>query len=186
MISAIFLLKQFSSVPDITEYPIANQNVIAIEAVVNLPKLNPAQRYVLSQSLNIAVQMTPEYGSRDVLAVMTTGTRFRLFQTADSLRIGLTVDSDQLGPGLSLLHSVLTQPTFLEETIKVRKSAWSDPWDPAYSGYQQQEMPLDRSEIAALWQGIMRPKSISIAVSGKFHAGDPTKRWRSMAYPWLL
>lgn len=185
MIPALLLMTiQAANMPDITEYPAPKQDSIAIEAIVELPKLNPAQRYVLSQSMSVAVQMTTEYGNRDVLRVLQTGTRFRLYQAADHLRIGLTVDSDQLSAGLSLLHSVLTQPTFLAETIKVRKTAWTDPWSPAYSGYETQEIPLNRDDIVGLWQAVMRTNRISLAVSGNFRAGVPTQKWRAMPAGW--
>ena len=189
MIASLIVLAQLGTAqanptPEITEYPSPKQEAIAIEAIIDLPKLNPAQRYVLSQAMTVAVQMTNEYGNRDVLRVLQTGTRFRLFQAADHLRIGLTVDNDQLSAGLSLLHSVLTQPTFLAETIKVRKSAWSDPWSPAYSGFESQEIPLNREDIVALWQGVVKSKSISLAVSGDFRAGVPTQKWRAMPSGW--
>ncbi len=187
MIPALLLFaqaSQASTLPEITEYPAQDQDYVAIEAIVDLPKLNPSQRYVLSQAMNVAVQMTPEFGNRDVLRAQRTGTRFRLYQAADHLRIGLSVENDDLTTGLSLLRSVLTQPTFMAETIKVRRSAWIDPWAPAYNGYEQQETPLDRDTMVQLWQAVMKPKNISVAVSGNFRAGVPTEKWRSMQALW--
>lgn len=188
MIPAFLLLaaqaSQATPLPEITEYPAQDQEYVAIEAIIDLPKLNPSQRYVLSQAMNIAVQMTPEFGNRDVLHALRTGTRFKLYQAADHLRIGLAVENDDLTTGLSLLRSVITQPTFLTETIKARHSAWIDPWAPAYSGYAQQETPLDHDTMAQLWQAIMKPKNISVAVSGRFRAGVPTEKWRSMQALW--
>ena len=74
MIPALIFLSHLSTVPEITEYPTANKDSIAIEAIVKLPPLNPAQRYVLSQAMNLAVQMTPEYGNKEVLRLLKTGT----------------------------------------------------------------------------------------------------------------
>lgn len=185
VISALFCLAQVSSVPQISEYQTQNTRSIAIEAIVKLPSLNHAQRYVLSQSLNIAVQMTPEYGNKDVLRILKTGTRFRLYQAADHIRIGLTVDPQDYGPGLSLMHSVLTNPTFLQDTLKVRRTTIINPWSPAYRGYESQETNLVRDEIMALWRGVMRPKSISIAVSGRFRTNDPSEKWRGMQSGWV-
>ncbi len=185
MIPALIFLSHLSTVPEITEYPTANKDSIAIEAIVKLPPLNPAQRYVLSQAMNLAVQMTPEYGNKEVLRLLKTGTRFRLYQAADHLRIGLTVDAGDYGPGLSLLHSVLCEPTFLSDTIKARKSTISNPWWPAYRGYESQDSPLERETIIALWQGIMRPQKISVAISGRFPAKDPGEKWRRMKDGWV-
>ncbi|MEI7984381.1 MAG: hypothetical protein WCI55_02035 [Armatimonadota bacterium] len=184
MIPTLLFLIQNSSVPQIVEYPNQNRRSVAIEAIVKLPSLNSSQRYVLSQSLSIAVQMTPEYGNRDVLRILQTGTRFRLYQAADHLRIGLTVDPEDFGPGLSLMHSVLTNPTFLQDTIKVRKSSIVNPWAPAYRGFELQETFLQREDIVGLWKGIMRPKNISVAISGRFRANEPSEKWRGMQSDW--
>lgn len=184
MIGLILLLSQVSSVPEIVEYPTQNSLSVAIEAIVKLPQLNHSQRYVLSQSMNVAVQMTPEYGNKDVLRILQTGTRFRLYQGADHIRIGITVDPADYGPGLSLMHSVLTGPTFLQDTIKDRRSSIVNPWLPAYRSFDSQETALDRVEMIALWRSIMRPKSISIAVSGRFRVNDPSEKWRSMQTGW--
>ena len=186
MISAcLFLMRQASSVPEIVEYPNNNRQSVAIEAIVKLPKLNAVQRFVLSQSLNIAVQMTPEYSNRDVLRVLQTGTRFRLYQAADHLRIGLTVDSEDFGPGLSLLHSVLTGPTFLQDTIKARRSTIINPWSPAYRGFESQETELERETMVELWRDIMRPKNITVSISGRFRAHEPSEKWRAMQTGWI-
>lgn len=128
--------------------------------------------------------MTPEYGNRDVLRILQTGTRFRLYQAADHLRIGLTVDPEDFGPGLSLMHSVLTNPTFLQDTIKVRKSSIVNPWAPAYRGFELQETFLQREDIMGLWKGIMRPKNISVAISGRFRANEPSEKWRGKQSGW--
>ena len=185
MIATFIFVSQVSSVPEIVEYPDSNRRSIAIEAIIKLPALNPAQRYVLSQATNLAVQMTPEYANQDVLRILQIGTRFRLYHGADHLRIGLTVDSENLGSGLSLLHSVLTEPSFLADTIKARRSTIAFPWAAAYRGFDFQEMPLDRDTIVALWQGIMRPKNISVAISGRFPKGAPSERWRSNQTGWV-
>ena len=185
MISAIVLLAQVSSVPEIIEYPSLNAPSVAIEAVIKLPALNPAQRYVLSQAMNLSVQMTPEYANQDVLRILQIGTRFRLYQGADHLRVGLTVDRDNIGSGLSLLHSVLTEPSFLADTIKARKTMVNFPWAPAYCGFATQEMPLDRDTLMGLWQAIMRPKNISVAISGRFRLGEPSERWRAKQTGWV-
>jgi len=151
MIFAVAILAcQVSSVPDIVEYPNLKAQSVAIEAIVKLPKMNPAQRYVLSQAMNLAVQMTPEYANKDILRILQTGTRFRLYQAGDHLRVGLTVDPDELGSGLNLLHSVLTEPSFLADTIKARKSNVVLPWSPAYRGFDFQENALDRDTLVAL------------------------------------
>lgn len=185
MIATILMvLAQGNPVPEIIEYPNPNQSAVAIEAVVRLPKLNSSQRYVLSQAMNIAVQMTPEYGNRDVLRILQTGTRFQLYQAADHLRIGLTVENDDLGAGLSLLRSVLTEPTFLPDTIKVQKSNLTDPWAKAYGGFISHEVPLDRNVMMTLWQGIMKPQNISVGISGQFADKVPTEKWKAMQSSW--
>ena len=192
MIPALILLTQLGgvaqvdAVPSITEYLNTSKDTVAIEAIVKLPPLNPAQRYVLSQAMSVAVQMTPEYGNREVLRLLKTSTRFRLYQAADHLRIGLTVDAGDYGPGLSLLHSVLTEPTFLADTIKARKSTLINPWYPAYRGFESQETPLERETIIALWRGIMRPKNISVAISGRFAARDAAEKWNRMKSGWVF
>jgi hypothetical protein len=184
VIPTLLFLIQNSSVPQIVEYPNQNRRSVAIEAIIKLPPLNSSQRYVISQSLNIAVQMTPEYGNRDVLRILQTGTRFRLYQAADHLRIGLTVDPDDFGPGLSLMHSVLTNPTFLQDTIKVRKSSIVNPWAPAYRGFELQESVLKREDIVGLWKGVMRSKNISIAISGRLRTNEASEKWRGMQSGW--
>ena len=134
-LTQITVSNQVSSVPEIREYAIPGSDNVAIEAVIKLPPLNSSQRYVLGQAMQVAVQLTPEFGNRDILHVQKTGTRFRLYQAADHLRIGLTVDKGDFGPGLSLLHSVLTEPSFLADTIKARRTRMSSPWGPAYRGF---------------------------------------------------
>ncbi len=181
----ITVSNQVSSVPEIREYAVPGRDSVAIEAVVKLPDLNSSQRYVLAQAMQVAVQMTPEFGNRDVLHVQKTGTRFRLYMAADHVRIGLTVDKGDFGPGLSLLHSVLTEPSFLADTIKARRSRMTSPWGPAYRGFDLQEAELNHDTMAALWQGIMRPKNISVAVAGTFRGNAPTEKWRSMQTGWV-
>ncbi|MBS1725808.1 MAG: insulinase family protein [Armatimonadetes bacterium] len=184
MIPALIFALQVSSMPEIHEYPAATQDSVSIEAIVTLPPLNPAQRYLMGQALTLAVQRTQEYGSRDVLRVLKTGTRFRLYQAADHLRIGLTVEPKDLGTGLSLLRSVMTKPSFLEDTIKAKKSSVKDPWQPAYNGFSTMEVGLNQPDILQIWQGIMRPKNISVAVGGNFTANDPTEKWTTTWRGW--
>jgi predicted Zn-dependent peptidase len=129
--------------------------------------------------------MTPEYGNRDVLRILQVGTRFRLYQAADHLRIGLTVDPSDLVSGLNLMRSVLTNPTFLQDTIKVRRSLIQTPWAPAYRGFEVQETPLVREEVVGLWRAVMRPQNIMVAISGRFRANDPSEKWRSMQSGWI-
>ncbi len=185
MIPALMLIAQLPTIPDFAEYPSPNREATSIEAIVKLPELNPAQRFVLAQAMVLAVQMTPEYGNQDVLRVLKTGTRFRLYQGADHIRIGLTVDSNDMGAGLNLLYGVLTQPSFLADKIKARRSNVSMPWSTAYSGFELQDAEFDRETIVSLWQGIMRPKSISVAVSGTFRTGEPTQIWQKKRSAWI-
>lgn len=185
VIAALAFMWQTGGVPVITEYPQPNSSVVAIEAIVKLPKMNPAQRYLLSQAINLAVQMTPEYANQDVLRILQIGSRFRLYQGADHLRVGLTVDPANLGSGLNLLHSVLTEPTFLADTIKARKSNVVFPWSAAYRGFDFQETTLERENLVAMWQGIMRPQNISVAISGTFRPGEPGEKWRSKTSGWV-
>lgn len=170
--------------PHLIEFPTTGGEVVAIEALIRLPKLEPGQRFRLEQAAFNAVKMTPQYGKRDISRILAPGFRFRIDQLADTLRIGLTVEPKDLGSGLSVLASVLTEPTFLPDAIKVEAAPAISPWLKATRSYDMVQMEVDQAQLQDVWKFVVRPEAITIGIRGPVPAGRASQLWRERERFW--
>ena len=170
--------------PHLIEFPTTGGEVVAIEALIRLPKLEPGHRFRLEQAAFNAVKMTPQYGKRDISRILAPGYRFRIDQLADTLRIGLTVEPKDLGAGLSVLSSVLTEPTFLPDAIKVQSTPTVSPWLKASRAFDMVPMEVDQALLQDVWKFVIRPEAITVGVRGPVSAGRATQLWRERERFW--
>jgi hypothetical protein len=184
VILAGLMLAQAVVVPKLLEFPVATDELVAIEAVIRLPKLEVGHRYRLDQAALNAVKMTPQYGRRDISRILSPGYRFRIDQLADALRIGLTVDPKDLGAGLSVLSSVLTEPTFLPDAIKVDKLPESFPWRRALRSYDSAQMDISQESLRDVWKYVVQPNLVTIGVRGPFNPGSAKALWKDRERFW--
>ncbi|MEI7577807.1 MAG: hypothetical protein WCK51_13015 [Armatimonadota bacterium] len=166
------------------EFPTTEGEVVAIEALIRLPKLEPGHRFRLEQAAYNAVKMTPQYGKRDISRILAPGYRFRIDQLADTLRIGLTVEPKDLGSGLSVLSSVLTEPTFLPDAIKVESMPAISPWLKAIRSFDLVPMEVDQGLLQDIWKYVIRPEAITVGVRGPIPAGRATQLWHERERFW--
>ncbi len=170
--------------PRLEEFPTRSGELVAIEALIKLPKLEPGFRFRLEQAAQNAVKMTSVYGRRDITRVLAPGYRFRIDQLADSLRIGLTVEPKDIGSGLSVLSSVLTQPSFLPEAIKVETSPSVSPWRRATRAYDTVPMEIDQALLQDIWRYVVQPSNITVGVRGPFLGGQARALWQKREQYW--
>ena len=185
MILSTLIATQVVAMPRLIEFPSKATEVVAIEALIKLPKLEPGHRFRLDQAAINAVKMTPQYGRRDIARILAPGYRFRVDQLADVLRIGLTVEPKDLGAGLSVLSSVLTQPTFLQDAIKVDSIATISPWQRAIKAYETVPMDVDQALLQDIWKYVVQPKNITVGVRGRFTDGQALSLWKQREQYWV-
>jgi len=170
--------------PHLIEFPTSSGDVVAIEALIQLPPLEPGHRFRLDQAARNAIKMTPQYGRRDISRILAPGYRFRIDQLADALRIGLTVEPKDLGAGLSVLSSILTDPTFLPDAIKVETTPNTQPWQRATRSFEMVPMDVDQAILRDVWKYVIRPEAITIGVRGPVIGGRASQLWRERERFW--
>lgn len=171
--------------PAILEIPDYNANSVEIEALVKLPKLNPTQWYVLDNTVYNLTARTQRYGSRDILRIIKPGTQIRTKLLPDSVRIGITIDKEELSGGLSLLQSLLTGPSFIPEAYKIKPFTGSNVYEPMFipKGTSSAEYATpDTSK--ELWNALVRTNTVSVSVNGNFSPGEPTIKWLMFVDGW--
>jgi hypothetical protein len=171
--------------PPVLEIVDYNATSVEIEALVKLPKLNPAQRYVLDQTIYNLTARTLRYGSRDILRIVKPGTQVRTKLLPDAVRIGLTIDKEELSGGLGLMQSFLTSPSFVPEAYKMRPQSTSNVYESVVIPNGISSVPLATPETSlALWNALVRTNTVSLSVSGNFSPGEPTKKWMMFIDGW--
>lgn len=184
MIAAAMVLGKAVVMPHLIEFPTSGGDLIAIEALIPIPKLEPGHRFRLEQAARNAVKMTPQYGRRDISRILAPGYRFRIEQLADALRLGLTVEPADLSAGLSVLSSVLTEPTFLPDAIKVDSVSTIQLWQRATRTFDVTPMDVDQAYFQEIWKYVIRPESITIGVRGPIVPGKASELWRQRERFW--
>lgn len=181
---AALVVGQAVAMPKLVEFPTSKGDLVAIEALIKLPKLEPGHRYRLMQAAYNAVKMTPSYSRRDISRVMAPGYRFRVDQLADALRLGLTVEPKDLAAGLSVLSSVLTEPSFLPDAIKVDPSKGVAGWARATQSFQMVPTDIDQAYFQDIWKIVVQPGAITVGVRGPFAEGAASAAWAKRETYW--
>ncbi len=184
MIVSALIMGRAVLMPHLIEFPTPSGDVVAIEVLIELPPLEPGHRFRLEQAARNAIKMTPQYGRRDISRILAPGYRFRIDQLADALRIGLTVEPKDLGAGLSVLSSVLTDPTFLPDAIKIETVPITQPWQRAIRSFETAVMEVDQASLRDVWKYVIRPEAITIGVRGPVVVGRASQLWRERERFW--
>ena len=188
MIASVFLYLGQLNTPSLEERVVPDQQEVVIESLVRLPKLNAAQYSLLSHTLNNVGYMTQRYGRKDLLRILKVGTQVRTALLPGAMRLGITVNSEDLSGGLSLMQSLLTAPTFLKETYRLKRTPkdFDLVYEPLWILNSAQLTSLATPENSlALWSSIVRTDTVKTVVQGNFKAGESTRIWAMFSDGWL-
>jgi hypothetical protein len=96
----------------------------------------------------------------------------------------LTVENGDLNSGLSILNSVLTEPSFIKEAMKPAATSLGSFWQLAYETVPIVECNFEPWQVQLIWNSSVNRDTITIGVRGNFQKGAPTKRWNELG-GWL-
>lgn len=171
--------------PPLLEIADYDAKQIEIEVLVKLPKLTLAQWHVLEQTVWNLTSRTQRYGSRDILRIIKPGSKVRTALLPDAVRLGISVDREELSGGLGLMQSFLTSPSFVKEAYREKPAAESSVYEPMVVPNGISSTPLATPETSLeLWSALVRTNTVSISVSGNFSPGEPTKKWGMFIDGW--
>jgi len=175
--------------PELFEFPDPAADGISIQAVIPIPKVDPTVRSALEVCLRTACTRTQNFGFQDIGLITKTGDPVLTEIAGDHMRIGFSVDSDQLSTGLGLIESILTGPSFLKETLDRSaasvvisdKAGWNRAifWDRAVS------VRLTPDLAKVLWLRYVNRRTVKIGVGGNFAAGSAQSNWKARTAVWL-
>ena len=188
MIASFFLYLGQLNTPSLEERVVPDQHEVVIETLVRLPKLNSAQFSLLSHTLNNVGYMTQRYGRKDLLRILKVGTQVRTALLPGAIRLGITVNSEDLSGGLSLMQSLLTAPTFLKETYRLKRTRkdFDLVYEPLWILNSAQLASLATPDNSlALWSSIVRTDAVKTVVQGNVRVGESTRIWAMFSDGWL-
>jgi hypothetical protein len=178
------LLAQVVDPPVLHEYISTEERSVAFEALVQLKDLTAQQRFVMLESAKNAVQYTARYSKNDLLNLLSPGTGFRVQLGGSILRIGFTMPPQKLNSGLSILQSVLTEPSFIRESFKPYAKPVADPWASAYQLEPLEPCKFEPDYVRSLWSSYVNADSVQIGVRGNFAPGEVKRQWASYTEGW--
>lgn len=184
MIPLLCLTLQTAKPCELIEVPSPAESKITLEAYVRLPELSNAHLYVLTKATAAAVRQTSKFPPRSVRAVFSPGYGPRYSVTGNGIRIGFTVEPDNWKTGLSLMQSILTEPVFLSDLDREPDATVKSPIDRFYQIGDVFKRDFNPRGVLPMWYSLVNSKTVTVAISGPFATGEPTKRWESYASGW--
>lgn len=164
-------------------------DVVSIQAVVKVPKLDPRNQNLLRLIATCVGSDTSTYSAVQIADIAArTGSRVRVTMMEDHIRVGMSVVPADQSTGVGMMGAMLRDVTPKEGQLE---AAASDLQFRQYSYWRQAlettpfELPkYTQKDVADLISYVFRPENITLGVGGKVQPGEATRRWNDVVSRW--
>lgn len=175
----------------VVEWYDESARLVSIQAVVKLPALDSRHRNLLRLTAGCLGRETKTFSAAQIASVPgNVGSRIRVTLMEDHLRVGMDVAPGDLSIGVSMMGSILREPTITPDDLQ----AVADDLQFRRFPYWRQALDLrpfeppkylqrDLDELMAV---VFRPENVTLGVGGKLEPGLATRKWEEVKAKWTL
>jgi len=181
---ALFICS-FLATSSVVEMVEPNAHEVSIQALIKLPKLGAKDLAKLEIIARAIPRQTEDYPRREML-VVTGGQPVRCEITPDVMRISEFVQPDNVKAGLSLMESLVRRATLLQDNLDASALEFSrsDYWSDALNPTIRPIVKLSHDEAQTLYNRVVRPERLLLAVGGKIVSGEAQDNWEHRMESW--
>ena len=141
---------QIPATPSVVEWLDQTADYVSIQAIIKLPSIARRDRALLRMATGTLGQDTSTYSRNQIQDIVgRTGSRVRAVVSEDHVRVSIEVVPADLATGVSMMHSLLRESSFLPESLSAvaddltfrRFSDWRQALEPVAPGRGQVEKP---------------------------------------------
>lgn len=168
-----------------------NSDFTTIQAVVALPELDKRDRDLLTMICGSLGKETVTFSGAQIADLAArVGSRVRVTQMPDHLRVSFDVVNADLSTGLSMMGAILRESKIELEPIlaagqdmQFRQLPY---WRQALEGQAFTMPKYALRDVQELVARVFRPENVTIGVGGKIQPGIATSKWTDFLQSWQL
>jgi len=172
------------------ELPDASANYITIQVVVKTPPGGPFDRAVNHLLADTLLDDSERYSKRELLDLLSAGTRLRCDWTPDEIRIQMGVEPSDLAAAMDAIKQIFTHATFPAEDLQAIKddAPFRHPgfWDLGLYPERDDTKYVDRRDVLDAYHRLFIPSNVWIGFGGDFAAGKAVAAWNTDPNPWPI
>lgn len=169
-----------SASPRIVEVADPSSSYVALEAVVNLPKMGPRDELAMMAIADCMLAGTEDYSAAQLRRWGSQTGRPPLVEFMPGyLRVSIAIPAGQTSTAVSMLDSLLRRAQFtngaLSEWTARRGADRQDFWQVALWPSMPKATDLRRTDIPDTYRRVMQPSAVTIGIGGAYTASDLAK-----------
>lgn len=176
-----------SNRPPIVPMPGRGQSV-QIECLVPTDKVPKHRRWLIELICRTIPQGTENFAANQMKRVVKDWRPPTVLLNSDHVRIGFSIDEDDLSEGYSLLESILLRPTLLKSELdKSIDQAFrnsEDPWESVELKRDSAVYAITTEDARSFWRWFISNSTPTIHVFSQLPESSLNSRWNSRPVTW--